>query len=51
MDPKTTLAPLSSQKAADEVLEKLRNAVAHGATAEEVGPWSPIAGPLSSQQF
>lgn len=44
MDPKTTLAPLSSQKAADEVKEKVRNAVAHGATAEEVGPSVPNQG-------
>jgi succinate-semialdehyde dehydrogenase/glutarate-semialdehyde dehydrogenase len=34
----TTLAPLSSQTAADEVREKIRQAVAHGATATEVGP-------------
>lgn len=37
-DPQTTLAPLSSQQAADEVKEKIRQAVAHGATATEVGP-------------
>lgn len=38
MDAATTLAPLSSQAAADEVKEKIRQAVAHGATATEVGP-------------
>jgi len=37
----TTLAPLSSQKAADEVREKIRQAVAHGAKAVEVGPKVP----------
>jgi len=36
-DPKTTLAPLSSQGAADEVKEKIRAAVQLGAKAEEVG--------------
>lgn len=43
-DPATTLAPLSSQKAADEVREKIRQAVAHGATATEVGPKVPTQG-------
>lgn len=43
-DPKTTLAPLSSQTAADEVKEKIRAAVAHGATATEVGPKVPAKG-------
>lgn len=38
MDPATTLAPLSSQGAADELKEKIQQAVAHGATATEVGP-------------
>jgi succinate-semialdehyde dehydrogenase / glutarate-semialdehyde dehydrogenase len=37
-DPQTTLAPLSSKAAADEVREQIRGAVAHGAKAEEVGP-------------
>jgi succinate-semialdehyde dehydrogenase / glutarate-semialdehyde dehydrogenase len=37
----TTLAPLSSRQAADEVREKIRQAVAHGATALEVGPVVP----------
>jgi len=40
----TTLAPLSSQQAADEVKEKIRQAVAHGATATEVGPKVPEKG-------
>lgn len=44
LDPKTTLAPLSSQQAANEVREKIREAVAHGATAIEVGPKVPTQG-------
>jgi len=40
----TTLAPLSSQEAADEVKEKIRLAVEHGATATEVGPKVPAQG-------
>ena len=43
-DPKTTLAPLSSQGAADEVKEKIRAAVQLGAKAEEVGPPVPNRG-------
>jgi succinate-semialdehyde dehydrogenase/glutarate-semialdehyde dehydrogenase len=43
-DRNTTLAPLSSQAAADEVREKIREAVAHGATAIEVGPKVPTQG-------
>lgn len=43
-DPATTLAPLSSQAAADEVREKIRQAVAHGAIATEVGPKIPAQG-------
>ncbi len=43
-DPATTLAPLSSQAAADEVKEKIREAVALGATATEVGPSVPNQG-------
>jgi succinate-semialdehyde dehydrogenase / glutarate-semialdehyde dehydrogenase len=43
-DPDTTLAPLSSQAAADEVKDKIRQAVAHGATATEVGPDVPNHG-------
>nr|WP_244859402.1 NAD-dependent succinate-semialdehyde dehydrogenase [Shewanella dokdonensis] len=44
LDATTTLAPLSSQSAADEVKEKIRQAVAHGATATEVGPKVPATG-------
>ncbi len=43
-DRSTTLAPLSSQSAADEVREKIRLAVANGATATEVGPKVPTQG-------
>ncbi|MGH9809587.1 MAG: NAD-dependent succinate-semialdehyde dehydrogenase, partial [Terriglobia bacterium] len=43
-DPKTTLAPLSSQTAADDLKEKIRQAVAHGAKAQEVGPRVPVKG-------
>ncbi|MDB5564402.1 MAG: Aldehyde Dehydrogenase [Tardiphaga sp.] len=43
-DPATTLAPLSSQGAADEIKDKIRQAVAHGATATEVGPNVPNQG-------
>ncbi len=43
-DPATTLAPLSSQKAADEIKDKIRQAVSHGATATEVGPSVPNQG-------
>lgn len=44
LDPDTTLAPLSSQAAADEVKEKIREAVRLGAKAEEVGPAVPNQG-------
>ncbi|WP_066567153.1 NAD-dependent succinate-semialdehyde dehydrogenase [Snodgrassella sp. CFCC 13594] len=44
MDAKTTLAPLSSQKAADDVRKQIAEAVAHGATATEVGPKVPTQG-------
>ncbi len=44
MDAATTLAPLSSQAAADEVKEKIREAVSYGAKAEEVGPAVPTQG-------
>ncbi|MCG8709979.1 NAD-dependent succinate-semialdehyde dehydrogenase [Brenneria sp. 4F2] len=44
MSAETTLAPLSSQKAADEVKEKIKFAVDHGATATEVGPKVPENG-------
>ncbi|MCB5191648.1 NAD-dependent succinate-semialdehyde dehydrogenase [Methylobacillus arboreus] len=43
-DDKTTLAPLSSQGAADEVKEKIREAVLLGIKAEEVGPPVPTQG-------
>jgi succinate-semialdehyde dehydrogenase / glutarate-semialdehyde dehydrogenase len=44
LDVASTLAPLSSQKAAEEVKEKIRQAVAHGATAVQVGPTVPEKG-------
>ncbi len=44
MDPKTTLAPLSSQTAADDVRKQIAKAVAQGATATEVGPKVPSQG-------
>ncbi len=44
LDPKTTLAPLSSQGAADEIKERIAQAVAYGAKAEEVGPPVPNRG-------
>ncbi|MCJ9720297.1 NAD-dependent succinate-semialdehyde dehydrogenase [Agrobacterium sp. SHOUNA12C] len=40
-DPATTLAPLSSQAAADEIKDKIQQAVSHGARATEVGPKVP----------
>lgn len=40
----TTLAPLSSQGAADDLKDKIRQAVEHGATATEVGPSVPNQG-------
>lgn len=43
-DAATTLAPLSSQAAADEVKQKIKDAVKHGATATEVGPKVPAKG-------
>ncbi|HEY0181366.1 MAG TPA: NAD-dependent succinate-semialdehyde dehydrogenase [Rhodopila sp.] len=43
-DPSTTLAPLSSQGAADELKHKISEAVALGATATEVGPQVPSQG-------
>jgi succinate-semialdehyde dehydrogenase/glutarate-semialdehyde dehydrogenase len=43
-DPETTLAPLSSQGAANEIKDKIRQAVSHGATALEVGPSVPNQG-------
>jgi succinate-semialdehyde dehydrogenase/glutarate-semialdehyde dehydrogenase len=44
MDPATTLAPLSSQAAADDLRDKIRQAAAHGAKVEEVGPPVPKRG-------
>ena len=44
MDPATQLAPLSSQKAADDVRKQIDNAIAHGATAIEVGDPVPSQG-------
>lgn len=43
-DPATTLAPLSSQKAADDLKEMIARAVEHGATATPVGPDAPNRG-------
>jgi succinate-semialdehyde dehydrogenase/glutarate-semialdehyde dehydrogenase len=44
MDPSTTLAPLSSQAAADTVKEQIRQAVAHGASATAIGEPIPAQG-------
>lgn len=43
-DPATTLAPLSSQKAADDLKAMIDKAVEHGATATPVGPDVPNQG-------
>ena len=43
-DPATTLAPLSSQSAADELKVKISEAIKLGATATEVGPKVPSQG-------
>ncbi|GHB56479.1 succinate-semialdehyde dehydrogenase [Psychrosphaera saromensis] len=43
-DPATTLAPLSSQSAADELKVKIKEAIKLGATATEVGPKVPSQG-------
>ena len=43
-DKATTLAPLSSQAAAEEVKQKIQLAVSHGAVALEVGPRVPDQG-------
>ena len=43
-DPKTTLAPLSSRGAAEEIKDKIHQAVKLGAKAEEVGPPMPNQG-------
>lgn len=42
--PETTLAPLSSQQAADDVKAMIAKAVEHGATATPVGPDAPNRG-------
>lgn len=44
MDPATTLAPLSSQGAADELRKKIAQAVADGATLTEIGAEVPKQG-------
>lgn len=44
MDPKTQLAPLSSQRAKDGLLKQIEEAVKHGAIATEVGPKVPEQG-------
>ena len=44
MDMNTTFAPVSSQSAADTIKEQIREAVAHGATATEVGKPVPSQG-------
>ncbi|NHN91074.1 NAD-dependent succinate-semialdehyde dehydrogenase [Acetobacter sicerae] len=44
MDPTTTLAPLSSQKAADDLKKQVEGAVAAGAKAEEIPLEMPNAG-------
>lgn len=43
-DPATTLQPLSSKKAADDLKGQVRQAVEHGAKAREVGPKVPSKG-------
>jgi succinate-semialdehyde dehydrogenase/glutarate-semialdehyde dehydrogenase len=44
MNPDTTFAPLSSQGAADAVKAQIAEAVAHGATAAEIGKPVPATG-------
>jgi len=51
MDPATTLAPLSSQGAADELKRQIAAAVEHGATATEVGPPVPTQGAFVQPTF
>ena len=43
-DPATTLAPLSSQKAADDIVAQIAKAVENGATATQVGDAVPTQG-------
>ncbi len=50
-DPATTLAPLSSQSAADELKNKIQQAVALGATATEVGTKVPSQGAFVQPTF
>ncbi|MCW0425220.1 NAD-dependent succinate-semialdehyde dehydrogenase [Xanthomonas sacchari] len=51
MDPATTLAPLSSQGAADDLKRQIAEAVRHGATATEVGPPVPVHGAFVQPTF
>ena len=44
LDPSTTLAPLSSQGAVDDLKKQVEQAVAHGATAEVIGAEVPATG-------
>jgi succinate-semialdehyde dehydrogenase/glutarate-semialdehyde dehydrogenase len=44
MDPTTTLAPMSSQGAADKLADQVKEAVAGGANAEELGDLVPSSG-------
>ena len=44
MDPETTLAPLSSQGAADEIKKQIAEAKANGVTVEEIGEPVPEQG-------
>ena len=44
MDPSTQLAPLSSQRAANQVKEQIKQAIKYGATAIEVGEKVPTQG-------
>lgn len=44
MDPATTLAPLSSRGALQDLTKQVEQAVAHGATVEVIGPEMPSAG-------
>ncbi|WP_115718014.1 NAD-dependent succinate-semialdehyde dehydrogenase [Gallaecimonas mangrovi] len=44
MDANTTLAPLSSQQAADDLKVQIAKAVEHGAKKEEIGPAVPVKG-------
>ena len=44
MDPATTLAPLSSQKAADELMAQVEEAKKHGAVVETIGAPVPEKG-------